>query len=82
MGGAVTAAAFPGWCGRRPAQALIAAICAVLLAACSTSGTSHPAASAPASTASPSPQDSSPVAGPPPTTLAGYYAQKLHWQAC
>lgn len=81
----MTAAPLPGGCGRRSAQALIAAICAVLLAACSTSGASHRAASAPASTASPSPRGSSPIAeppGPPPTTLAGYYAQKLRWQAC
>ena len=61
------------------------AACAVVLAACSTSAAAHPAASAPGSSAAPSPQASAPIAeppGPPPTTLAGYYAQKLHWQAC
>ena len=82
--------AFPIRRRRRCALALTGVICAVVLAACSTSGTGHAAASAPASSASasraaPSPQASAPIAGPsgpPPTTLAGYYAQKLHWQAC
>ena len=82
--------AFPIRRRRRCALALTGVLCAVVLAACSTSGTGHAVASAPASSASasraaPSPQASAPIAapsGPPPTTLAGYYAQKLHWQAC
>jgi pimeloyl-ACP methyl ester carboxylesterase len=70
---------------RRCALALTGALSAVVLTACSTSGTGHAAASASASSAAPDPWASAPIAGPPgpaPTTLAGYYAQKLHWQAC
>ncbi len=70
---------------RRCALALTGALSAVVLAACSTSATAHPAARARGSSAAPSPQASAPIAeppGPPPATLAGYYAQKLHWQSC
>jgi pimeloyl-ACP methyl ester carboxylesterase len=69
---------------RRFALALTGALSAVVLAACSTSGTGH-TASASASSAAPSPRASAPIAepaGPAPSTLAGYYAQQLHWQAC
>jgi pimeloyl-ACP methyl ester carboxylesterase len=64
---------------------LIAGMSAVLQAACSTSGAAHPPANAPATSAAPSPQPTAPIAeppGPPPVTLAGYYAQKLQWQTC
>ncbi len=67
----------------RWAPALAAGAIAVTLAGCSASTPGHPAAH-PSSTP-PSPQASAPIAeptGPPPTTLAGYYAQQLHWQAC
>ena len=70
---------------RRCALALAGALCAVVLAACSTSAAVHPAAHPRGSSAAPSPQASAPIAeppGPPPATLAGYYAQKLHWQSC
>src|SRR5580704_14364440 len=43
------------------------------------------AAAAPGSGAAAGSQAGAPIAepaGPPPTTLAGYYAQKLRWQAC
>ncbi len=45
----------------------------------------RPGSRGPGSSAAPSPQASAPIAeppGPPPATLAGYYAQKLHWQSC
>ena len=74
-----------GWRSRWQAHVLIAGASAVLLAACSTSAAAHPAAPARGSSAAPSPQASAPIAeppGPPPTTLAGYYAQKLAWQSC
>ena len=67
----------------RWAPALIAGTIAATLAGCSASAPGHPAAH-PSST-SPGPQASAPIAepaGPPPTTLAGYYAQRLHWQSC
>ena len=70
---------------RRCALALTGALSAVVLAACSTGGTGHAAARASASSAAPSPRVSAPIAepaGPAPTTLAGFYAQKLHWQPC
>jgi pimeloyl-ACP methyl ester carboxylesterase len=73
------------WRRRWQAHVLIAAASAVLLAACSTSAAAHPAAPARGSSAAPSSQASAPIAeppGPPPATLAGYYAQKLHWQSC
>ena len=79
------AAAFAGRSGRRRALALAAGMSAVMLAACSTGSAAHPAASAPGSSAAATPQASVPIAeptGPPPTTLAGYYAQTLRWQAC
>ena len=77
----LTPVAFPI---RRWALALIAGICAAVLAACSTSPAGHPAGGTGSSAASTRPT-SAPVAapaGPPPTTLAGYYAQKLRWQSC
>jgi pimeloyl-ACP methyl ester carboxylesterase len=77
--------AFPTRRSRRWALALTAAACAVVLAACSTSTAAHPAATAPGSSGAASSQASGPIAepaGPPPTTLAGYYAQQLRWQAC
>jgi pimeloyl-ACP methyl ester carboxylesterase len=63
---------------RRPRRlaAGLAAAAAVALAGCSTSG--HP--SAPAASIPPAPIAA--PAGPPPTTLAGYYAQKLRWVPC
>jgi pimeloyl-ACP methyl ester carboxylesterase len=64
---------------------LIAGMSGVLLAACSTSGVAHPAASASRASAAPAPQRTAPIAdppGPPPTTVAGYYAQSLQWQTC
>jgi len=71
---------------RRPwALALAAGMPAVVLAACSTGTAAHPAASAPGSSAAATAQASVPIAGPagpPPTTLAGYYAQTLRWQPC
>ena len=65
--------------------ALAAGMSAAVLAACSTGPAAQPAASAPGSTARATPQASAPIAepaGPPPATLAGYYAQTLRWQAC
>src|SRR5580692_694856 len=63
--------------GSRPAvrlgRPLAAVLCAVLAAGCGTSATPRPAGRA------------TPVAapaGPAPTTLAGYYRQKLRWVAC
>ena len=70
---------------RRWALALTAGMCAAVLAACSTSPAGHPAVGATGSSAAPTRQTSAPIAepaGPPPTTLAGYYAQKLRWQSC
>jgi pimeloyl-ACP methyl ester carboxylesterase len=61
-------------------RALPAVLCAVLAAGCSSSATARPARmpSRPGGrqTAILNP------AGPPPTTLAGYYAQKLRWVRC
>jgi pimeloyl-ACP methyl ester carboxylesterase len=68
---------------RRWALALTAGMCAAVLAACSTSPAGPPAATG--SSATRTRQASAPIAepaGPPPTTLAGYYAQKLRWQSC
>ncbi len=78
-------AASPGRRSRRWVLVLAAGMSAVVLAACSTGSAAQPAASAPGSTAGSTPQASIPIAepaGPPPTTLAGYYAQTLRWQAC
>ncbi|HUY48420.1 MAG TPA: alpha/beta hydrolase [Streptosporangiaceae bacterium] len=71
--------------GRRPGLAgLAAALCAVLIAGCSGGAAAHPAgaASAASSAAPHATVAIAAPAGPPPTTLAGYYAQKLHWVAC
>jgi pimeloyl-ACP methyl ester carboxylesterase len=55
--------------------ALTAVLCAALAAGCSTSAAVRPArASRSAAIKNP--------AGPPPVTLAGYYAQKLQWVTC
>jgi pimeloyl-ACP methyl ester carboxylesterase len=53
-------------------------VIAVLVSAC-TAGS--PATSQPAPTASSTPAAAVP-AGPPPDTIAGYYAQRLSWQPC
>ena len=67
-------------------MALAAGVAAVMLAACSTGTAAHPAASAPGSSAAATPRASvrrsAEPAGPPPATLAGYYAQTLRWQVC
>ena len=67
---------------RRLAPGLAAA--AVALAGCSASShAAAPAASAPAASATSAPIAAPAApAGPPPATLAGYYAQKLRWVAC
>jgi pimeloyl-ACP methyl ester carboxylesterase len=57
----------------------LAAAAALTASACS-SGPPQPAASA--SHASPASSANAPPAAPAPSTLAGYYAQKLHWQPC
>ena len=70
---------------RRWALALAAGMPAVVLAACSTGSAAHPAVGAPGSGAAATPQASVTIAGPagpPPATLAGYYAQTLRWQPC
>ena len=58
------------------------ALLAGLLAACSAGSTPHSAS--PASPSGPVYPSGPPLgpAGPPPTTLAGYYAQKLRWRPC
>ena len=63
---------------RRPRRCLAAglAAAAVALAGCGASG--HAAAPAASATSAPIVAP----AGPPPATLAGYYAQKLRWVAC
>jgi pimeloyl-ACP methyl ester carboxylesterase len=61
--------------GRRPAAA---ALIVALLAGCS-AGSPPPAS--PSGAASPAGTSAGP-AGPPPATLAGYYAQKLRWRPC
>ncbi len=61
-------------------RALPAVLCTVLAAGCSTSAAARPAR-APSRPASSSAAIRGP-AGPPPTTLAGYYAQKLRWVTC
>jgi pimeloyl-ACP methyl ester carboxylesterase len=54
----------------------------VLLAACSAGSAPHSASPAsPSGLAYPSGPPLEP-AGPPPTTLSGYYAQKLRWRPC
>ncbi|MGH3213331.1 MAG: alpha/beta hydrolase [Trebonia sp.] len=58
--------------------AAAAVVIAVLVSAC-TAGS--PATSQPAPTASSTPAVAAP-AGPPPVTIAGYYAQRLSWQPC
>jgi pimeloyl-ACP methyl ester carboxylesterase len=58
--------------------AAAAVVIAVLVSAC-TAGS--PATSQPAPTASSTPAAAVP-AGPPPDTIAGYYAQRLSWQPC
>ena len=67
-------------------MALAAGMSAVMLAACSTGTVARPAASAPGSSAAATPRASVTIAelpaGPPPTALAGYYAQTLRWQVC
>ena len=67
---------------RRPRRCLAAglAAAAVALAGCSASG--HAAAPAASAPSSPGHAPIAAPAGPPPTTLAGYYAQKLRWVAC
>ena len=58
------------------------AMLAGLLAACSAGSAPHTAAPAsPSGLAHPSGPPLGP-AGPPPATLAGYYAQKLRWRPC
>ena len=67
------------------AARLAAWMSAVMLAACSTGTAANPAARAPGSSAAATPQASVTIAepaGPPPSTLAGYNAQTLRWQAC
>jgi pimeloyl-ACP methyl ester carboxylesterase len=61
-------------------RALPAVLCAVLAAGCSSSAVARPAR-APSRAGSRSAAILGP-AGPPPTTLAGYYAQKLRWVRC
>ena len=58
------------------------ALLAGLLAACSAGST--PQSASPASPSGPAYPSGPPLgpAGPPPTTLAGYYAQKLRWRPC
>jgi len=58
--------------------AAAAVVLAVCLAAC-TPGGSTTSQSAPAASSTPAGVE---PAGPPPTTLAGYYAQRLSWQSC
>jgi pimeloyl-ACP methyl ester carboxylesterase len=58
--------------------AAVAVVIAVLVSAC-TAGS--PATSQPAPAASSTPAGVAP-AGPPPVTIAGYYAQRLSWQPC
>jgi pimeloyl-ACP methyl ester carboxylesterase len=64
----------------RPAPLVLAVVAALLAAGCSagSSGSSSAAATPRSSqTAAAGPAPAS-----PPTTLAGYYAQKLHWRPC
>ena len=61
-------------------RALPAILCAVLAVGCSSSATVRPAR-APSRPGGRSAAILGP-AGPPPTTLAGYYAQKLRWVTC
>ena len=67
---------------RRPWRRLAAGLAAasVALAGCSASG--HAAAPAASAPSSPGHTPIAAPAGPPPTTLAGYYAQKLRWASC
>ncbi len=62
---------------RRAAAALVGAL---LIAGCSSGAAGHPAGRT--STRVASGTISAVPAGPPPTTLAGYDAQKLTWQPC
>ena len=59
----------------------MAVVIAVLVSACTSSGST---ASRPALTASSAAPTAGrvPTAGPAPTTIAGYYAQRLDWQRC
>ena len=63
------------YCSRLGAAAAV--VIAVLVSAC-TAGS--PATSQPAPAASSTPAGAAP--GPPPVTIAGYYAQRLSWQPC
>lgn len=66
---------------RRAVPAVVAGS-ALLIAACTSGAPSQGAASpSPSGASYPSGPAVGP-AGPPPSTLAGYYAQKLRWRAC
>ena len=60
----------------RLGRALAAILCAALAAGCGSSAAARPARPGGRSTAIRGP------AGPAPTTLAGYYAQRLRWVTC
>jgi pimeloyl-ACP methyl ester carboxylesterase len=62
----------------RPAPLALAMVAALLAVGCS-SGSSG---SVPANPSSSQTAAAGPAPASPPTTLAGYYAQKLHWQPC
>jgi len=59
-------------------RALPAVLCVVLAAGCSTSAAARPVRPARASRSAAAENP----AGPAPTTVAGYYAQKLRWVTC
>jgi len=52
------------------------------LAACTSGGSTAPAPTRTASTAAPTAAAPAPTSAPAPTTIAGYYAQRLDWQPC
>ena len=84
----VRASAACRWGGRvtNPVRAAInlaalAAATAAMIAGCTAApGPGHPVAAG--TGARPAPASAAPSTSVPPVTLAGYYAQKLRWQAC
>jgi pimeloyl-ACP methyl ester carboxylesterase len=63
----------------RPAPLALAVVAALLAVGCSSGS---PGSASPATPVSSQTAAAGPAPASPPTTLAGYYAQRLHWRAC
>ena len=67
---------------RLSVRAALAVAVAVLAAACTSGGSVAPRPASTATSAAPAPTVGGVPAGPVPTTVAGYYAQRLDWRPC